>query len=374
MMFLCEKVSRQGIDSIRILKCRSLDSLAVVPETIRGLPVTELAAYAFSSHRTFGMSENREAFWWDSGTEIAEGEPIAGIKENPALKEKLMTDISPEDSPFLEGSRLEELRLPRSLQRVGAYAFYNCERLRKLEIYSTTLDWGAGVFNGCFGVRQLTLHVNEEQRSCMKEILAELRQTLEVLYFRDSVTDSTTNPAVNLAVDPAAVLTAGSGPLQPDTCLIFPEYFEEAVENTPARILVTQTHGCGQRYRNAFVQTQFQFKEYDSLFAHVQVQEPEELVARLALGRLMHPCRLEETYRKKYMDYLAGHKVAAAGQAVRQENLKQLQWLFANIPYDGDQMDRLLDAANRAGSGAVISYLMEQKRRSGAVKRRKFSI
>ncbi len=374
MMFLCEKVSRQGRDIIRILKCRSLDSLAVIPDMIRGLPVTDLAPYAFSSHRAFGMSENPEAFWWDSETETAEDGPPGGVRENYALRENRMTGGGPEEFPFLEGSRLEELCLPRSLQRVGAYAFYNCERLRKLEIYSVTLDWGAGVFNGCFGVRQLTFHVDEERRSCMRDILAELRQTLEVLYFRNSVTDSTANPTANPTANTAADPAAGSGPLQPDTRLIFPEYFEEAVENTPARILVTQTHGCGQRYRNAFVQTQFQFKEYDSLFAHVQVQEPEELAARLALGRLMYPYRLEENYRKMYMDYLMEHGVTAACQAVRQEDMEQLQWLFANITYDGDQMDRLLNAANRAGSGAAVSYLMEQKRRSGAVKRRRFSI
>ena len=79
--------------------------------------------------------------------------------------------------------------------------------------------------------------------------------------------------------------------------LIFSDFFEEAVENTPARILVTNTHGCGKQYRNAFVRTQFQFHEYDSLFPYVKVQEPESLVCRLALGRLMFPYELESAYQ-----------------------------------------------------------------------------
>ena len=34
--------------------------------------------------------------------------------------------------------------------------------------------------------------------------------------------------------------------------LVFPEHYEEAVENTPARILFTQHHGSGNNYRQCF--------------------------------------------------------------------------------------------------------------------------
>lgn len=43
---------------------------------------------------------------------------------------------------------------------------------------------------------------------------------------------------------------------QGEARLVFPEFFEEAVENTPARILETHTHGSGMWYRNCFVQTE----------------------------------------------------------------------------------------------------------------------
>lgn len=361
MLFLCEKVTRQDGTGVRILKCRSLDTMAVVPEMVRGLPVRELASYAFSSHSAYGVKESPEAFWWDVEAPAAEGAETGSGEKTPAAEE---TEIgSGQDAlaaekdgsadrarelPPLEGNRLEEVVLPRSLQKVGAYAFYNCGNLKMLEVYSTTLDWGAGVFNGCRAVKELVLHVDEQRPSAMREILAELRQTLDVWYLAEG-TDERTR-------------------------LVFPEYFEEAVENTPARILVTETHGCGQRYRNAFVQTQFQFKEYDMLFAHVQVQEPEALTARLALGRLMYPYRLEESCRRIYLEYLSGHAAAAGAGAVRSGRMDQLQWLFEHVTYDGTQMDELLEIAGKAGNGGAVSYLMEQKRRSGTVKRRRFSL
>ena len=44
------------------------------------------------------------------------------------------------------------------------------------------MDWGAGVFAGCFGVEAIRIYVDETQKSCMKELLMELRQSLVVSY------------------------------------------------------------------------------------------------------------------------------------------------------------------------------------------------
>lgn len=321
MAYLCERIkNRNQAYEIRILECRSLDSLAVVPEEVNGLPVTELAPYAFSSHEDCNADPPGETFWWPR-------------------------EEDSQEQPVLNGNRLEELRLPSSLKKVGAYAFYNCENIKKMELYSTTLDWGAGVFTGCIGVEELIIHVDESRKSCMKEILAELRQTLSVVYLGAQ-----------------------------EARLIFSEFFEEAVENTPARILVTNTHGCGQKYRNAFVNTQFQFSEYDSLFPHVKVQETERLVCRLALGRMQYPCHLTKEYRQMYQSYLEDHRLAAAYEAVEQRDMEMLRWLMEHVAYDGDQMERVIEAAGRQEDGNATSYLMDQKRTRGNVRRRRFTL
>lgn len=321
MVYLCEKAGDRGQEeTIRILECRSLDSLAAVPEEIAGLPVTELAPYVFSAHEDYDAAVRGETFWWpreEDGQEL----------------------------PVLNGNRLEELHLPSSLKKVGAYAFYNCENIKKMELYSTTLDWGAGVFTGCSGVEELVIHVDENRKSCMKEILAELRQTLSVIYLGAQ-----------------------------EARLIFSEFFEEAVENTPARILVTNTHGCGQKYRNAFVNTQFQFLEYDSLFPHVRVQEPEDLVCRLALGRMRYPYHLSEKYRQMYQTYLEEHSLAAAYGAVRTQDMEQLRWLMEHIAYQGEQIACVIREAGRQGNESAASYLMDQQREKGNVRRKRFRL
>lgn len=320
--YLCEAES-QGI---RILEYRSLDGLAVVPEEIAGRPVTSLAPYLFSMDGALYGGGHPRAFW-----RSASGQEISGEEA--------------EELPKVKGGFLKELRLPPTLRQVGAYGFYNCSSLRRLELHSTVLDWGPGVFTGCGGIKDLVIHVDESQKSCLKEVLAELRQTLTVTY---------------------------DGPGK--AVLIFPEFFEEAVENTPARILVTNTHGCGQKYRNAFVQTQFQFLEYDSLFPHVQVQEPEELAAELALGRLMDPYRLSRGHEGRYLEYLEQHKVCAACQALKKDDSHSLAWLVERLPYTRDQLKTVIETANREGNMAAVSLLMDKAAGRGDGKRRRFCL
>ena len=106
--------------------------------------------------------------------------------------------------PELCGSRVEEIILPDTIRKVGAYGFYNCSGLKRLSCSSAVEDWGAGVFTGCTGLRCLDIRVAEGRKSCFKDILSELHQTLSVNY------------------------RSGSGTLLAK--LIFPEFFEESVE------------------------------------------------------------------------------------------------------------------------------------------------
>ena len=84
-------------------RCYTLDNKLVIPDTIEGLPVTELDTYTFS--QTVRRREQPPAEY--------EGEPE------------------------MCGEALEELTLPEHLEKVGAYAFYNCFHLKKLSCCST---------------------------------------------------------------------------------------------------------------------------------------------------------------------------------------------------------------------------------------------
>lgn len=304
MMNITSFYYKKTDSGICILRCRSLDTAVVIPKEIDGLPVTELGSYVFSE-----ICRNEEKGVWDCGKE-------------------------PEDLPGLWGNRLTELTLPDTVQKVGRYAFYNCEQLEKLSCSTSTLDWGAGAFTGCRGILHLELWETAEKKSCFQEIISELSQTLWVHYHGKQ-----------------------------EAKLLFPEFFEESVENTPARILETHMHGCGHQYRYCFKESEFQFRDYDALFPHVKVQEAEETVLELAEARLLFPGGLTEEHQRMYLEYLEEHKVMAAMYAVRKGDMQRLQWLTGQWSYDAGAFRKLLEEAAGKRNPAVVSYLMNLQHR-----------
>lgn len=255
----------------------------------------------------------------------------------------------------LSGSDVEAVYLPLGLRKIGAYAFYNCEKLRRISCGSRVNDLGTGVFAGAHDVEVLDFTLFEGEKSCLKDLLSELRQTLRVRI-----------------VERKAECR--------EARLIFPEYFEESVENTPARILFIETHGCGHRYRYCFVNRQFQYKDYDALFSHVKVQEPEALVTELALGRLMYPCGLTERHRAMYLEYAVEHWLEAGKLLIGADSLTRQQvtnldagrlpWFMEEVLEKEtgtekltEKTEKYIELAQQAGDTEMVSWLMDYRHR-----------
>ena len=334
-------------DEIRIDKIEDPEAVIYVPEQFEDCPVTELGAYV------------------------------------------------------LAHSAVEEIHLPPYVRKIGAYGFYECEQLKRIYCYSRALDLGAGLFAGVPAAEYLDITEFPGERSCLKEMLTELRQTLRVQLHQ--------MPAAALGKD--AVPVSGNAPekmpVSGDTVdemearLIFPEYYEDSVENTPARIVSIETHGCGHRYRYCFAGRVFQYRGYDELFPHVQVQEKEELVMELALGRLMYPRELSEKFREHYLDYVKEHWKTAGKLLIQADRLQRsrvsnlepgkLPWLVDEVldtaagdrqDMSGadeaakelvnaaqasvnlaDQLGELTSLAQEAGDTEMVSWLMERRHR-----------
>ena len=270
----------------------------------------------------------------------------------------------------LSGSSVEEVYLPSRLVKIGAYGFYGCEALKRLHAFGRLTDLGTGLFAGAQGVEYLEFTEFAGERSGFKEMLSELRQTLRVTLCRREADGKTAQAR-----------------------LIFPEYYEESVENTPARILFIETHGCGHRYRYCFVNRQFQFRGYDELFPHVKVQESEELVTELALGRLLYPMELTPRFEAMYREYVKEHWKAAGRLLIEADGPHRggraslepgrLPWLVTDIlagTKDGEEdvsaedgkkqltfcIEELIALAGEAEDTEMVGWLMdyrhEQKR------------
>ena len=338
----------------KILRCFGPVEEVALPDTVDGYPVTELGDYIFSQ----GMRTKPKGIFWEESC-VWEGEysEICG----PALK---------------------KVSLPSGMKRIGRYAFYNCDGLRSLSFYSDIRDIGAGAFNGCRKIEELSVKVIPDQRSCLKEILSELNETVAVHYQEEGIPKKQAE-------------------------LLFPAFYEEAVENTPARITETHVHGCGHQYRYCFEGTKFQFREYDSLFPYMKAQENTAETIRMAYGRLRFPAELSREAESSYKQFLLEHLEETGEYLSSLSDVAEWDWFvnqcfgikkvehtdavwlgneglawcapeeYPNIkePVFGKTgFDKLIETASRRNQTEAVSFLMDAGKKALPSKRKRFEL
>lgn len=279
-------------NTVTICRCYVCGGGIQIPEEIDGCPVTEIGDYAFSAYGPTG----------------AEDTSVCGAK-------------------------LQEIILPKTIRRIGKYAFYGCSRLERMEFYSNISDIGAGAFTGCHRVRQLEVTLVKGEKSCLRELLLELRE-------KQSVT-----------------LNSEEGRAK----LVFPEFFEEAVENTPARILETHIHGSGMWYRNCFIQTELQFDLYDKRFPWAKEDEKLDIVLEMAFGRLLYPIGLSQEAERKYKSFLAECFEDACRWGFSRESLEETKYLAKEIAAESEMLQQMICIAGEQKKEEIFSYLMNEK-------------
>lgn len=200
----------------------------------------------------------------------------------------------------LAGKDITSLLLPAGLRKMGRYCLYDCQSLQSLSFTDTPLDLGAGAFTGCHHLKELSVTFLTGGASALREVLMEVAEELLVTYR----------------------CPEGEG------LFLFPAFFEEGVENTPARIIEHHTHGSGMLYRNCFVNRRLVFSEYDRRFGDARGEEGETLLVRLCAGRLRYPLFLEETYRQAYAAYLREHFEAALDYYAQEQDAAMRAFLM----------------------------------------------
>lgn len=238
----------------------------------------------------------------------------------------------------VSGHKLKEIRLPETLREIGGYAFYGCWKLERMELFHSTNDIAGGAFTGCHRLKELCIHMEDAWGYCLKDIISELRHELKVTLIYGG--------------DEQAVL-------------LFPEYYEEAVENTPARILETHFHGSGYRYRQCFQDGKFNYQEYDNLFYEALAWESEDFCIELALLRLKHPYGLQTDARGCYKSFLIENRMTAAGWCLEFEQNEALEYISSFIEWSGEELGELIQAANKKGRMEMQSFLMDYKHKKG---------
>lgn len=300
-------------NTIEIIRCYGTDSRVVLPEEINGISVVSAAPYAFSAHK----DDEEEAEVWESEEAFSFGE------------ERL-----------LAGEEVQEIVFPDTLKEIGRYIFYGCKKLERLEFSDTLMQVGTGAFTGCSGLKELVIHQKKGIKSCAKEILGELWQKIDVDFLYEN--------------GEAAGKRAH---------MVFPEHYDEAVENTPARILFTEYHGSGTNYRQCFYNKELDFAEYDSLFDMAVVMDKLEVLVDMSFGRLRYPWQLGERAKKQYEDYIRGNLNDIGEYLVESGNLNGLELLSREKLWNREGLEHSIDVASSKKDMEISAFLMNERSR-----------
>ena len=300
-------------NAIEIIRCYGTDDRIVIPAEINGLPVVSAAPYAFSAHK----DGEEEAEVWESEDTFSFGE------------ERL-----------LAGEEVREIVFTETLKEIGRYIFYGCKKLERLEFSDTLMQVGTGAFTGCSGLKEIVIHQKKGLKSCAKEILGELWQKIDVDFLYEN--------------------SEASGKR---AHMVFPEHYDEAVENTPARILFTEYHGSGTNYRQCFYNKELDFAEYDSLFDMAVVMDKLEVLVDMSFGRLRYPWQLSEKAKKQYEDYIRGNLKDIGKYLVDIGNLNGLELLSRAKLWNREGLEHSIDVTSRKKDMEISAFLMNERSR-----------
>ena len=258
---------RREAAGITILRAATCDARARLPETLYGLPVTALGDHALS--------------------------PTAASAEGEDL---LVTCGAGTDPGTWSNRDLEDLTLPRSLEKVGDYALMNCGGLRTLRLHDGIGQWGGGVLMNCRRLAAFHLTRVGEQGDTLAWFADELPWELDVTV---EETDGTVFR------------------------LLFPEYREVYEENCPAHHFDYNIFGAGYPYHHSFRRKRLDLRTYDELWSgFLGMEHDEDCAVRLAFWRLRYPVELTPRAEGQYRrgGSLAGGRAGHAGAGVSAED------------------------------------------------------
>lgn len=310
-------------EEVCICRCYGYEEVLSLPEQIEGKPVTSLYAYALSSSRPANAPEGVR--------QIVLGEEEQGFSE----------------AVELSGEMVREVYLPRSLKRIGDYAFYFCRNLHTLHVQGDLTDLGGGAFMWCKSLERLVFTGISWENHGVKGILEELTRELD------------------------AELTYQDGT---HLSLTFPEYYEESVENTPARIIEIHWHGSGYKYRQCMLSTGPNLKHYDELFPYAVANEFAGTCVKIAMNRLDTPVQLSDAAKEQYLTYLREHANEVLRQAVRADDLDVVRLFAHHGLFTRETLEQAIRLASREERAELGSFLLDYQREHFRPRRRTYEL
>lgn len=291
---------------------------------------------------------------WRSEIEYVESENGLVLTAYKGLNEQVMLPDDINGIPiigigsyaFANRPDITEIRIPFGVCEIGKYAFYRCRNLRKLILSNEILEIGGGALTGCRGIQEVEIYLKKGEQTALKSILDEVRfQVHARLYMGEHIAD-----------------------------ILFPEHYEEAVEDTPAKQLFTRYHGAGGDYRQCFYNRELDYKKYDEVLYRAVAEDTVETVVKMAIGRLKYPYKLSAQAKDTYEAYIVRHLEEMYRVYVQEDNMEILRFLVQNKYVSEEALLSGIESASEERKTEILSFLMDEKRKLYPKKKKTFDL
>lgn len=303
----------------RVLRVFGQIGVLQVPESIEGVPVTEIGAYCFAENEHLPK-------------EVCE--TVTG-----------QADSFPGEPKLIAGNTLEEICLPDSVTHIQNLAFYNCRKLHSIEIGTSIQELGSDVFMNCRALHRVRVRGQITENTGIRDFVTRLSQEILVEFW--------------------------SSGKERQGALLYPEYYESYDEIAPAHLFGRNIEGEGFRARQAFQDGKILFEQYDSIFEKIVAEESALTAVRFAFYRLKYPVNLRENPKNIYEKNLGENLRELGGYFVELEDLESLCFLCQKGYLQGRELSIIIQKCldKQWTKGSVT--LMNLQKNAGAQRRKK---
>ncbi len=218
---------------------------------------------------------------------------------------------------FSGRSDLIQVTLPESIRILYGFAFHDCRKLKKITLYDGVDAYYDGVCRQCDSLTDIEITLNRGWFEVARKFLGDYDGTLRLM--------------LNL---PGGVRS----------CLTFPAFVYDFNENTMARTIQFSIAGSGMFYRECVDRRSMDYRGYDRLFEKALI-DGNAVSEDIAIGRVLYPVELSETYRDMYENYIRKN---AAGILMRLVEKSE------NEPETAETVKALLTYKNTSGTGETL--------------------
>lgn len=375
---------------ITIIGIQGRTAILHIPQTIEGLPVTEIADFAFAIKEEVAQTTPKPTqiqlqCVTQQRTKPADtqaGEPLQEVYLPDTITKigayafggcSALTIIHlPEhldtlsDHIFSGCTSLENITLPETLKIIAGYAFYDCRNLKKLVLPETVTQIGK---YACYNCRTLeTINIPKATENLGTGLFLNCDKLKYISFGRcRHIADliAVLNHELHLTIEFDDNQKAK---------LLIPDFQYEYIEDTPARQFHQVNYGTGHLFRQCIGNSDIDFRRFDELFYLTKREDGAFMVLFLSVYRLEYPYRLQENRRQAYLQYLQEHFSWAFGYYTQKNDLHTIRLFTQWGLVTAENIENLLQISAKYKRTEITSYVLDYQQKYLKPKQKSFDL